>query len=392
MASAVLFVGTMHGLSLLFGFIAYKNLGASELWVGVIASAGYCGYFWNFFLNRLTARLSLRRGIVVMMATSALLLSAAAWQDTAGPYCLLVMVVLLMLGLYEVQYGTLVRHLYDQDSRPRLLSRRHLAIAVATAGFALGFGAMCEASGQHLPAFLVAAVIMGGAAAVFHGIPMRAEHHMEPFHPWDVVRTALGDPRFRRVVIILTLYGWVGAGSQPILTVLYKRLEFGEAQVGQLVAIGTVGTLLGLLLITPRLRFAGGISNYRLCFGASSVAMLVYGAVAFNDPGPWSFAMMGIGAFVFGISLAGFSLAMQTTGINLAPPGKTTLYVNALMIVLGVRGMVMPLLSAKVVGTWDIRTALTVSIVVACVCAGAVLMPGIDGRAVRATADDPQRP
>ena len=85
--------------------------------------------------------------------------------------------------------------------------------------------------------------------------------------------------------------------------------------------------LLGLLLITPRLRFVGGISNYRLRFGESSVTMLVYAAVAFGDPGPWSFTMMAVGAFVFGISLAGFSLAMQTTGINLAPPGRTTLVI-----------------------------------------------------------------
>lgn len=382
--SAVLFLGTMNGMARLFDFIAYKSLGASEIWIGLIASAGYGGYIWNLFLNRLTARLSLRRGLVVMMMVIAVLLVIAAWQNATLPYCLLVSAILIVLGLCEVQYGTLVKHLYDQKSRPRILSRRNFVVGAATAMFALGFGGICEITGHHLPAFVMTAVLVVIGAAVFRRIPTQAEHEMEPFHPFDIVRTAFGDPRFRRAAIILTIYGWVGAGMRPILTVLYAQLGFREAQVGQLAAIGTVGMLLGLLWITPRLRFSGGISNYRLGFGAAFVTMLLFGFVAFDDPGPWSFMLTAAGEFVFGISVAGFMLATQTTGINLAPPGRTTLYVNALMVVIGVRGMVMPLFSAKVMDLWGLRTAIAASVVIACGCALVVFVPGIDGKAKRA--------
>jgi len=42
--------------------------------------------------------------------------------------------------------------------------------------------------------------------------------------------------------------------------------------------------------------------------------------------------------------VAGINLANATTGIDLAPPGQpATVYVNALMVVLGLRGMMMPM-------------------------------------------------
>jgi hypothetical protein len=50
------------------------------------------------------------------------------------------------------------------------------------------------------------------------------------------------------------------------------------------------------------------------------------------------------------------------------------------------------LLSSQVIDIWDIRTAITVSVVVACVCAGAVMLPGIDGRAARDPAGDADSP
>ncbi|MAE62657.1 MAG: hypothetical protein CMJ18_00165 [Phycisphaeraceae bacterium] len=377
--SAVLFVGAMHGVWRLFDFIAYRNLGASEIWIGVIATAGYYGYIWNLFLNRVTARLSLRRGIVAIMLASACLLIVAGWQTAAIPYCLLIITVALLHGLYEVQYGTLVRHLYGRDERPRLLSRRFLAISATTIGTALLFGAICRASGRHLEAFLLAAVPMIAAALVFRGIPTRDDHPMEPFRAHEVLRTVIRDTRLRRVLIVLLFYGWIGAGMRPILTVQFERLGFDEAQVGQLVAFGTAGMLLALLVVTPRLRFAGGVTNFRLCFGAASLAMLVYLAVACGVPDSWSMPLMAIGGFLFGGSFAVFGIAMQTTGINLAPPGCTTLYVNAIMIVIGVRGMIMPLVSAEVVKLWGVRTAITVSVIVSCGCLVIAMIPGIDG-------------
>jgi hypothetical protein len=71
-------------------------------------------------------------------------------------------------------------------------------------------------------------------------------------------------------------------------------------------------------------------------------------------------------------------LANATTGINLAPPGQTTLYVNALMIVLGVRGIVMPIVVSVFLRWAGLFSALAVSIGVAAVCSLISVVPGID--------------
>jgi hypothetical protein len=149
-------------------------------------------------------------------------------------------------------------------------------------------------------------------------IPIVKEHPMEPFHPLDVGRAAFRNAAFRRMAIILTSYGWVGAGIGPVLVLLFQRCGFQEDKVGLLVAIKTGGLLLGLLVITPRLRFAGGITNFRLSFIAATFAVTCYLITGFVELGELAFWVLGIGQFLFGISLAGFNIALPTTGINLA--------------------------------------------------------------------------
>ena len=62
----------------------------------------------------------------------------------------------------------------------------------------------------------------------------------------------------------------------------------------------------------------------------AGVALFVFAAIV--DLGPGVFPFMVVANFIYGVSSAGFVLATQTTAINLAPPGKTALYVNALMV------------------------------------------------------------
>jgi hypothetical protein len=87
------------------------------------------------------------------------------------------------------------------------------------------------------------------------------------------------------------------------------------------------------------------------------------------------------------MGVAVFDLAMQTTGINLAPPGKTTLYVNTLLIVQGTRGMLMPLLVAVIIKWWGMEPALTATLILGVLCAVMVMIPNIDALAKPAQSD-----
>lgn len=378
--SSVLFLGPLAGLWELLAFIATKRLDAGLGWVGVIGSAGYLGYLWNLFFARFTARVSLRRSIVAIMCVSGLLLWAAGLQRRAVPYCLLVILFLAVVCLFDVQYNTLVRHLYGAAERPRRLSHRQLIVALAGSVLAAGFGIVSARRHGHLPAFFAAGLMMMLAAGVFRGMAVDGEPGMERFGVGDVIRTVWHDRRFRRVALVLIVYGWVGAGTGTLLAILYKHLGFNEAQVGWLAATGKAGALLAYVAITPFLRFHGGVTNYRLCYSTAAISIALIMVVGFADVGTAAFAILVPANMVFGISAAGFLLATQTTAINLAPQDKTTVYVNSLMIVQGARGILAPLLVAAVLQWFSLHAALIVSASVVAVCVGIAWIPGIDGR------------
>ena len=362
-------------------FIADKRLNAGVAWVGVLGSAAYFGYMWNLFFARTTARLSLRRSVVLVAFLSGMFVWAGAMRQSVWPYCLAMMGFLLAAGLFDVQYNTLVRHLYDESERPRRLSQRYIVIAVAGALLTVVFGKVSTWQCGYGPAFFAAGAMMFAAAACFRKLPTGGEHRMEPFNAIDVARATFRDPRFRRVAIVLTVYGWVGAGSGTLLVLLYGRIGLDEAQVGLLKAIEIAGMLFGLLAVTPFLRFTGGVTNYSLCYNTGAVAIVLFLVVEFAFPGGGTaaFVLLAVGSFIFGLSAAGFVLATQTTAINLAPPGKTTVYVNSLMVVQGLRGMLCPLLVAGLAAWGGLRSVLIVSLIVGIFCAVVVWLPNADG-------------
>jgi hypothetical protein len=377
-ASGVLYLAAVEALIGLVGFIARNKFGAAVEWVGLISSAAYVGFVWNLFLGRLTALVSLRQSMILIMAFSGLLLWLGALQTTAAGFSLVVIVVLLAYGLFSVQYNTLVGHLYTQDERPRLVSRRYLAVSAVSIVEVALFGWLAKGSLGHIATFLLAGSLMIVAAWIFRSIPTVAEHMMESFRMRDVARAALRDPAFRRLAVVLTFYGWVGAGITPALVLLYQRCRFQEDKVGLAAAAKTAGLLFGLLAITSRMKFTGGLTNFRLSFMTALVSVCCYGAAGFFDLGSWALVVVAFGQFMFGISNAGFNLANATTGINLAPPGQTTLYVNALMIVLGLRGIVMPMVVSVFLRWAGLLNALAASIGVAAVSSLISVVPGID--------------
>ena len=273
--SAVFHSGTRFALGPLIAFIAVKRLGASVTWVGILNGAMFLGFAWNFFFSGLTAKLSLRRGIVALLAMSSVLYFATAFQTLVLPYCLIVLAASIMGGLVNVQYDTLLYHLYEPADRPKLLSLRSLVVALASAVFAPLFGVLSSGSAGHLPLYLVVGALLAASALTFRSIRTETEHPMEPFHARDVLAVVVGDRRFRPMAILLTIYGLFGVGVKTVLVVLYNQLGFAEWHVGVFTAVATVGMLLTNLTITPFMRFRGALTNFRLCFtsGAASAAL-----------------------------------------------------------------------------------------------------------------------
>ena len=408
-ASAVLYLAPVQALTTLISFIAINRLGASVAWVGLLWSAAYWGQLWNLLLGRVTARVDLRAGLAIIMAAQGLLLVAAALQRTLLPYVLLVIPMLVLFGLYEVQYATLVPHLYRPEQRSRALGVRNFAVAAITALLAALFGRLSSGAAGHTPVFLIAGLSMAAAALVFRGVrpaggpPGQASTPRMPALGAREIAGVLFGARaatgasgsgpqdgaaahlqrraaFRRLALVLIVYGWYGAGLTIMLVVVYDQLGFDEWRVGLLAAVATLGTLLSSLLIAPRLRMRGGTTNFRLCFAASLVSALVLAPTVLFASGPPAFWLLVASQFAMGVGVTGFVLGTHTAALNLAPAGREALFVNAMMVVLGLRGMLLPILVAAVIRAAGVELAVLIGLLCVLCCTALALLPGSSAR------------
>ena len=413
-ASAVLYLAPVQALMTLISFIAVNRLEASVAWVGILWSAGYWGQLWNLALGRVTAKVDLRVGLAIVMAAQGVLLAAAALQHNLLPYVLLVIPMLVLFGLYEVQYATLVPHLYRLEERSRALGVRNFAVAASTALLAALFGRLSSGAAGHTPVFLLAGLSMVAAGLVFRGLraaggpaggaalpPMPALRSREIVGVMFGRRSRTGPaggaaPRgdgpagaeslpegsrraFRRLALVLIIYGWYGAGIATMLVVVYNRLGFDEWRVGLMAATTTVGTLFSSLLIAPRLGMRGGITNFRLCFAGSLVSAILLLPAVFFDAGRMAFGVLLVSHFVMGIGVTGFVLGTHTAAVNIAPAGRETLFVNAMMVVLGLRGMLIPLLVAAVIRAAGVEWAMLIGLLCVLCCTALVVRSGVAG-------------
>ena len=407
----MLYLAPMQALITLVSFIAINRLDASLAWVGILGSAGYWGQLWNLALGRVTAKVDLRSGLALLMAAQGLLLAAAALQHSLLPYAALIIPLLVLFGLYEVQYATLVPHLYRVEERPRALGVRNFAVAASTALLAALFGRL--SSGRRRPHAGVRAgrrrdggrwpgvpgcaprgTPAGGGCAT-HAVaacprdrrrPVRYACRFRPEQdrseqpgpgcgPQDGIVPPAARRAFRRLALVLILYGWYGAGLVTMLVVVYDRLGFDEWRVGLLAAVATLGTLLSSLLVAPKLRLLGGTSNFRLCFAASLVAILLLAVAVLFVAGRPAFWVLAASQFSMGIGVTGFVLGTHTAALNIAPAGREALFVNAMMVVLGLRGMLTPLLVAAVIRVAGVELAVLVGLLCVLCCTALVVPP-----------------
>lgn len=379
-ASAVLGIAPRIALSGLLPYIAVNRLGASMGWVGVMNAAIYTGFLWNAFFSTLTARMSLKRSIVVLMAASSALLIVAAFQRTAASYGVVIVLMLFAGGLTNAQYDTLLVYLYDQGERSRKLSLRWTAVSLGAALLSPLFGRMSETGAGHWPALLTAAAVIAAGAAVFLRIPECGEHRIEPFALRRLVSLVVEDRRFLRLIVVLILYGWFGAGIGTIDVVLYRRYNLGELAVGMLSGATTVGMILAAVAITPFLRFRGGLTNFRLCFTTAAVSALILGLAGILDMDRLGVAFIAVGNFVYGIGATGFTIAAQTTAANFAGDKDVALYVNSFKFLQGVRGIIFPLVVAWAFGVLPDVASFSIAFGLTLICAVATWVKGADSR------------
>lgn len=377
-ASAAFSFAPLVALSSILPYIAVKRFAATMAWVGIMNAGIYLGLLGNAVLSLWTARLDMKRSLMALLAGGAALMVLAAFQRSALPYCVFTLGILCAYGLLSAQYDTFLVRLYPPAERPRRLSFRWMAVSLGATGMAPLFGRLGQGPAAHRPVLLCGAGMLAVAAVLFSRIPAGGRAAVQPVSLRRMIRVLSGDRRFVLLVVLMILFGWMGAGIGAIDVALYRRHGLGEFGAGLLSAANTAGMIVSALAITPFLRFRGGIGNFRLCFSSAASAAFLFLLAGIMPPGPGGAWIVGAGNFIYGITATGFTIASQTALANMAGEGDVILYVNGFKFVQGFRGIAFPILVAWTLQAAPIGIALALALVTAAACAVVSWIPAAD--------------
>jgi MFS family permease len=260
-----------------------------------------------------------------------------------GPEAMLVLMTLFWVAesFPAPAYARLMQSLYPVEYRGRAMAAVRLGMVLAVIVATPLAGWMLDAAGHRT--LLPLAGIIGVVAALGFSrlrVPDEAPAAVavtQAVSPLGILRR---NPRFSVYLLGLTLFGFgniIGAPLYPLVQV--DRLELSYTQIGYLTLAQSLCWLLGFL--------AWG----RLVDRHSAMRVMVFSAV-FAALVPWTYIWAEsfwtlLPAFIAqGFVQAGFDVGVTNVGIELAEPGRVVEYSALQNLVVGMRGLVAPMLGA----------------------------------------------
>lgn len=153
---------------------------------------------------------------------------------------------------------------------------------------------------------------------------------------WQIVR---GDRNFAIYLLSYSLFGLGGLLSWPLFPVVQvDRLQLSYSEIGLLGLVESITWFLSYLLWGRTIDKRGGLFVVRAISAISIVTPLTYMSAQ-------SLWMLMPSAIARGLGMAGFELGRISAGIQLADPERVTEYAAIQSTVVGLRGMVAPVIT-----------------------------------------------
>ena len=277
--------------------------------------------------------------------------------------------------------STVWRANYPRELRAQLAGRLATVQALIMTAAAFGLGAAMKFSPDAFRIVLPAAAALGLiGAAIYGGLRMRGEPALlraerensggGDANPLAMRQVLLGDPRFRRYMTCMFVFG---SGNlmvtAPLVIILHDR--FVLEPLPAIMIVTALPTLLMPLAIPfwSRLLDRVHIVRFRLLhswtFVFSTTCMLV-GALAYA---PW---LLWAGAVFKGIAFGGGVLAWNLGHHDFAPPERASQYMAVHVTLTGIRGLVAPIIGVSLyeifdaiapgTGPWSLAVCLTLTV------------------------------
>ena len=338
------FAGVYIGAVFPFITRTAKELHASDAAIGWINAAPFIGNMLAPLWARQMEGRAKMPFCVWSWTIGRLLLLLMPFAIAPWPFALLILTVQFAGTISSPAYTTLMKDIYPDDARGRLMGYVRAAMQLAMFFSTLLAGRLLDHLLTYRQVFPVAGLFGVGAAICFSKVKvLRTTGPSVAEAPSVSLRDALSPLRenvgFRWFALSVMFYGLGNLMAQPLYQLFQvERLHVSNTDVANLANTSSLSAVVGAFFWGRVLDRFGAARTVFVSIGLISAIAVVYLFATTLPP-------LFIGAALSGFGLAGVELSYMGSILSFAEPGKAARYQSLHQLLLGLRGIVAPLLA-----------------------------------------------
>jgi MFS family permease len=358
--------GVFSGAVIPFLAVTARRMGASPFEVAIVSSAPAIGLiltlYWATFV---TGRNPIPYVVWAAVAGRSVFL-LAPFVHTPPRFVAMVMVYHLVTSMLMPPYTEAVRVMYPTERRQTLVGYIRVGVSLVAIVTAAVAGQLLETFGAG--AVFAAGAVFGIASALTFGrielpTPTAPAAKRPPLA--DAWRASRADPTFRRLLVVVFVYGfgaWFNSPAIPLL--LVDDLRATNAEVGVLAAAQSAAQMAGFFLWGRFIDHNSGLHVFRRMWRIGWIVPVIF----YVAPSTW-WALLPFA--LDGFMNAAYELAWMATVIQLAPPDRVPQFSGAYHSLVGIRGVIAPLVAGLTIEAIGVRHVFPIAAVI--MAAAAVL-------------------
>lgn len=337
------------------------HLGASNLMVGVLASAPFLSQLLQLPAILLVERVRKRKRIAVLTSIAGrlmlALMAATAFFTGLSPLLIFLAAQFTLCGLGAIgtcAWNAWVRDLAPENRLGQVFARRTVWLTAINLALGLAAALALDLTPAHSSARNLVFASMFGVGCITGLISARIVTSMpEPLMPppggairlGGLLRQPLRDPNFSRLLVFVGSWQFAVNLATPFFTVfIVRQLHFNVSFVMVLSVVSQVANIMALRtwgLLSDRFANKSVLAVCAPVYILSIVAMI--GASQIGDRTLVALWLVVLHLFM-GASVAGVTLTSTNIALKLSPRGSATAYVAASATVTAVAAGIAPIL------------------------------------------------
>jgi MFS family permease len=321
-----------------------KELHASDAAIGWINAAPFLGNLLAPIWARQMEGKAKMPFCVWSWTIARLLLCLMPFAIAPWPFALLILSVQFLGTISSPAYTTLMKDIYPDDARGRLMGYVRATMQLVMFFSTLLAGRLLDHVLTYRQVFPVAGLFGIGAAVCFSKVRVLRS---APVHVAESASISLADALsplrdnigFRWFALSVMFYGLGNLMAQPLYQLFQvERLHVTNTDVANLANAASLSAVVGAFFWGRVLDFWGAAKTVFVSIGLISAIAVVYLFATTLPP-------LYIGAALSGFGLAGVELSYMGSILSFAEPGKAARYQSLHQLLLGIRGILAPLIA-----------------------------------------------